>query len=106
MAMDELMALGQKVDSACVACHQPNGEGLAGVFPRPEGQRDRHRRERRAHPHRAVRQGRHRDAGLRQAAEREGARRGDHLPERNAWGNAKGDMVQPADITAAIEKGE
>ena len=26
--------------------------------------------------------------------------------ERNAWGNAKGDMVQPADITAAIEKGE
>ena len=26
--------------------------------------------------------------------------------ERNAWGNAKGDMVQPADIVAAIEKGE
>jgi cytochrome c oxidase subunit 2 len=26
--------------------------------------------------------------------------------ERNAWGNAKGDMVQPADVAAAIEKGE
>lgn len=32
--LDELMVEGEKVYlQACAACHQPNGEGLAGVFP-------------------------------------------------------------------------
>ncbi len=31
---DELMAKGQGVYNAnCAACHQPNGQGLAGAFP-------------------------------------------------------------------------
>ena len=44
---DELMAKGQGVYNAnCAACHQPNGQGLAGAFPPlagsdyPQGNRD------------------------------------------------------------------
>lgn len=34
LTLDELMAQGEKVYMAsCAACHQPNGEGLQGVFP-------------------------------------------------------------------------
>lgn len=33
-AMDELMTRGEKVyGTYCVACHQPNGQGIQGVFP-------------------------------------------------------------------------
>ena len=36
--LEELVARGDKVyQTACVACHQPNGEGLAGVFPGLKG---------------------------------------------------------------------
>jgi cytochrome c oxidase subunit 2 len=38
MSMDELMAIGQKQYMAkCAACHQPNGQGLPGVFPALKG---------------------------------------------------------------------
>lgn len=38
MSMDELMTTGKKVYLAkCAACHMPNGEGLAGVFPAIKG---------------------------------------------------------------------
>lgn len=34
LTLDELMTQGEKVYMAsCAACHQPNGEGLQGVFP-------------------------------------------------------------------------
>lgn len=38
MSMDDLMANGKKQYLAkCAACHQPNGEGLPGVFPSIKG---------------------------------------------------------------------
>ena len=106
MAMDELMALGQKVyDSACVACHQPNGEGLAGVFPGLKGSAIA-TGDPAAHIHIVLfgKAGTAMQAFGKQLSAKELA--AVITWERNAWGNAKGDMVQPADVVAAIEKGE
>ena len=39
MDMEELMTVGERVyQTACAACHMPNGEGLPGVFPGIERQ--------------------------------------------------------------------
>ncbi|RUO34124.1 cytochrome c oxidase subunit II [Aliidiomarina soli] len=39
MTMDELMTLGESVYNAqCAACHQPNGQGVPGVFPALAGE--------------------------------------------------------------------
>ncbi len=39
MSKDELMQLGQQIHmSQCAACHQPNGQGVPGVFPGLVGQ--------------------------------------------------------------------
>lgn len=106
MAMDELMALGQKVyDSACVACHQASGEGLPGVFPGLKGSAIA-TGDAAAHIHIVLfgKAGTAMQAFGKQLSAKELAAVITY--ERNAWGNAKGDMVQPADITAAIEKGE
>ncbi|QSX29963.1 cytochrome c oxidase subunit II [Shewanella cyperi] len=38
LSMDDLMAQGEQIYMArCAACHQPNGAGLAGVFPALNG---------------------------------------------------------------------
>lgn len=106
MAMDELMALGQKVyESACVACHQASGEGLAGVFPALKGSAIA-TGDPAAHIHIVLfgKAGTAMQAFGKQLGVKELAAVITY--ERNAWGNAKGDMVQPADIVAAIEKGE
>ena len=106
MSMDELMALGQEVyDRACVACHQPNGEGLAGVFPGLKGSAIA-MGEPAAHIHIVLfgKEGTAMQPFGKQLSAKELAAVITY--ERNAWGNAKGDMVQPADVAAAIEKGE
>lgn len=39
MSKEELMEMGQQVHMAyCAACHQPNGQGIPGVFPALAGQ--------------------------------------------------------------------
>ena len=55
--LDELKAQGEKVyGKTCVACHQPNGQGMPPAFPALVGRQDRHRAARRAHRHRGQRQ--------------------------------------------------
>ena len=101
MSRDELMAHGQEVyTTACVACHQPNGQGLPGAFPAlaggaiTTGPADQHIS--------IVLKGK---AGTAMAAF--GAQLSDTdiaaviTYERNSFGNSTGDMVQPADVAAA-----
>jgi cytochrome c oxidase subunit 2 len=106
MAMDALMALGQKVyESACAACHQASGEGLPGVFPGLKGSAIA-TGDPAAHLHIVLfgKAGTAMQAFGKQLGVKELAAVITY--ERNAWGNAKGDMVQPAEVAAAIEKGE
>lgn len=106
MGMDELMALGQKVyDGTCVACHQASGEGLAGVFPALKGSAIA-TGDVAAHLHIVLfgKTGTAMQAFGKQLGVKELAAVITY--ERNAWGNAKGDMVQPADVAAALGKGE
>ncbi|MCB1810430.1 MAG: cytochrome c oxidase subunit II [Candidatus Competibacteraceae bacterium] len=99
-AMDELMAKGEQVyGQHCVACHQPNGQGVPPTFPALNGG--------------AITTGpvdahidivMHGKAGTAMAAF--GAQLNDEdiaaviTYERNAWDNKVGDMVQPAAIKA------
>ena len=99
--MDELMAKGQEVYTvSCAACHQANGEGLAGVFPAIKGS--------------SVAIGPipgHVDILLNGAPGTAMQAFGAQLSntdiaavityQRNAWGNDTGDIVQPTDIEAA-----
>lgn len=98
---DELMAKGEQVyATACAACHQGNGEGLAGVFPGLKGS--------------AVALGpvsKHISVVVDGVPGTAMAAFGGQMNdvdlaavityERNAWGNNVGDMVQPSDIKAA-----
>jgi cytochrome c oxidase subunit 2 len=98
---DELMAKGEQVyATSCGACHQPNGEGLAGVFPGLKGS--------------AVATGdvtKHIEVVMKGVTGTSMAAFAAQMNdvdlaavityERNAWGNDAGDMVQPADIKAA-----
>jgi len=102
---DELMAKGQQVyGTICAACHQPNGEGIAGVFKPLKGS--------------AIATGPvadHMDrvmngkAGT--AMQAFAKQLGDDdiaavmTFERNSWGNNTGDVVQPAQIKAARKSG-
>ncbi len=100
-SLEELMARGEGVyKTNCAACHQANGEGLAGVFPGLKGS--------------AIATGDiagHIDIILNGKAGTAMAAFGGQLNdadlaavvtyERNAWGNDAGDLVQPADIKAA-----
>lgn len=106
MSMDEQMALGRQVyERACVACHQAGGEGLPGVFPALKGSAIA-TGEPAAHLHIVLfgKTGTAMQAFGKQLGVQELAAVITY--ERNAWGNAKGDQVQPADIAAAIAKGE
>lgn len=95
---DDLYARGEEVyNRACAACHQPNGEGLPGVFPGLKGQ--------------GVAIGpieAHIDVVVNGVKGTAMQAFGEQLSEvdiaavvtyeRNAWGNNMGDMTQPIDI--------
>ena len=97
----DLMAKGETVyKTNCAACHQANGQGIPGVFPALAGS--------------AIATGPvagHIDRVMNgkegTAMQAFGAQLGDAdlaaviTYERNAFGNDTGDVVQPADITAA-----
>lgn len=98
---DELMAKGEKLyATSCAACHQASGEGIPGTFPALKGG--------------AIATGpvdAHIDLVLNGKAGTAMVAFGSQLSdadlaavityERNAWGNATGDIVQPSDIKAA-----
>lgn len=98
---EELYATGEEVyQRFCVACHQPNGQGLPGVFPALVGSAiatgpvavhlDR------------VMNGRPGTAMQAFAAMLSDADIAAVVTyERNAWGNAAGDIVQPSEVRQA-----
>ena len=95
--MDELKAKGEKVYAGmCAACHQANGKGIPGTFPGLDGSKIANGPK--ADHIKMVVNGK---AGTAMAAFK-------HLSdldiaavvtyERNAWGNATGELVQPSEI--------
>jgi cytochrome c oxidase subunit II len=100
-AKDELMTKGEEVyNAACAACHMANGQGIPGAFPALDGS--------------ALATGPvadHMSIVLKGKAGSAMQAFGKQLSdaelaavityERNAWTNAVGDIVQPADIKAA-----
>lgn len=100
-AKDELMTKGEEVyNAACAACHMANGQGILGAFPALDGS--------------AIATGSiadHMDIVLKGKAGSAMQAFDEQLSdaelaavityERNAWSNAVGDIVQPADIKAA-----
>jgi cytochrome c oxidase subunit 2 len=102
---DELMTMGEKVYmTACVACHQASGEGMAPVFPALKGSAMA-TGDITAHIDMVV-NGSKKNPAM--------AAFGSQLTktqiaavvtyERNAWGNNTGDLVQPAAVDAASAK--
>ena len=99
--MDDLMARGEAVyNTNCAACHQPNGQGIPGVFPGIAGS--------------AIATGDvagHTNLVMNgktgTAMQAFGAQLSDVdlaaviTYQRNAFGNDAGDLVQPSDIAAA-----
>lgn len=105
-SMDELMAQGQKVyDSHCAVCHQVSGEGLPGAIPALKGSA-MVTTDIAAHIHIVVfgKPATAMQAFGKQLTTSELAAVITY--ERNAWGNNTGDMVQVADVAAAIGAGE
>ena len=101
LGMDELMAKGETVYNAqCAACHQANGQGIPGVFPAIAGSAIA-KGEAAGHID-IVKNGK---AGTAMQAFGEQLNAVDLAAvityQRNAFGNSTGDMVQPADVTAA-----
>lgn len=98
MSFDELMSHGEKVYLAnCAACHQPNGQGIPGVFPALKGS-VMATQDLAAHIDIVVNgksgtamQGYGKQLGLKDLA-------AIVTYERNAWGNDTGDAVQAAQI--------
>ena len=95
--MDELKAEGEKVYAAnCVACHQANGKGVPGTFAPLDGSKIATGPK--GEHINIVMNGK---TGTAMAAFK-------HLSdvqiaavvtyERNSWGNAAGDLVQPSEI--------
>ena len=98
---DDLMAKGEAVyNTNCAACHQPNGQGIPGVFPPIAGG-----------PLSTGALAGHIDVVLNGKAGTAMQAFGAQLSdvdlaavitfERNGFGNDTGDVVQPSDITAA-----
>ncbi len=96
----ELMSRGEEVyATACIACHQSNGEGIEGAFPSIAGS-----------PIATGAVEGHIDIVLNGKANTAMAAFGAQLSDadlaavvtyqRNAWGNDTGDVVQPAQISA------
>ncbi|MDO6694349.1 cytochrome c oxidase subunit II [Aliiglaciecola sp. 3_MG-2023] len=102
MSMEELMSNGEQVYMrACAACHQPNGQGLPGVFPALVGS-DMVLNDMAAHIDIVVngKTGTAMQAFGKQLTMSELAAVITY--ERNAWGNDTGDMVQAKDINAVM----
>lgn len=105
-SMEELMALGQKTyEIHCAMCHQISGEGLAGAIPALKGS-VMVTQDIAAHIHIVVfgKPATAMQAFGKQLTTSELAAVITY--ERNAWGNNTGDLVQVADVAAAIEAGE
>jgi len=103
MSKDELMVLGEKAYLAnCAACHQPNGEGLPGVFPGFKGSAialgdvSKHIDIVVNGVSGTAMQGYAKQLGLKELA-------AIITYERNAWGNNTGDAIQAAEINAAMK---
>ena len=99
-SMDELMTRGERVYSTyCVACHQANGEGLAGVFPALKDS-PMVLNDIQEHIDMVLngKTGTAMQAFATQLNDADIA--GVVTYERNAWGNSAGDFVQPSDIKA------
>lgn len=101
MTMEEAMALGESTyQSACAACHQPNGMGLPPAFPALKGSK-------------VVLEdiAKHIDIVVNGVSGTSMQAFGKQLTlkqlaavvtyERNAWGNNTGDLVQTSDVKAA-----
>lgn len=105
-SMEELMALGQKTyESHCAMCHQISGDGLPGAIPALKGSA-MVTQDVSAHIHIVVygKQATAMQAFAKQLTTSELAAVITY--ERNAWGNNTGDLVQVADVAAAIEAGD
>ncbi|WP_331351661.1 cytochrome c oxidase subunit II [Cellvibrio sp. UBA7671] len=105
-SMEELMALGEKTyESHCAMCHQISGEGLPGAIPALKGSA-MVTQDISAHIHIVVygKPATAMQAFAKQLTTSELAAVITY--ERNAWGNNTGDLVQVADVAAAIEAGE
>ncbi len=105
-SMEELMMLGQKTyETHCAMCHQISGEGLAGAIPALKGSA-MVTQDISAHIHIVVfgKPATAMQAFGKQLTTSELAAVITY--ERNAWGNNTGDLVQVADVAAAIEAGE
>ncbi len=106
MSKEELLAQGQKVyETRCAVCHQPGGEGLPGAFPALKGSA-MVTKDKPAHIHTVLfgKPGTAMQAFGKQLTAAELAAVITY--ERNAWGNDTGDLVQIADINAALSAGE
>ncbi len=100
-SLEELMAQGEKVyTAACVACHQPTGQGLPGVFPAIAGSPIATGPVE-AHIDMAM----NGKPGTAMQAFKEQLSDADLASvityQRNTFGNDTGDSVQPTDIKAA-----
>lgn len=96
--MDELMARGKGVyDKICAACHGPTGAGIPGVFPALAGSKIA-TGDKAGH----IDIVEHGKPGTAMAAYKAQLSKADLAAvityERNAFGNNKGDMVQPSEI--------
>ena len=103
MSKDELMTLGEKTYMAsCAACHQPNGQGLPGVFPGLKdspvalGDKDKHIEMVLNGVKGTAMQGFGKQLGLKELA-------AVITYERNAWGNNTGDAIQAAQVNAVMK---
>jgi cytochrome c oxidase subunit 2 len=102
MNMDELMTQGKKIyDTACVACHQPNGGGLPPMFPALKGSKIAMEKQYIPdHIDYIINGKNNMPAFGKQLTMSEIAAVVTY--ERNAWGNNTGDLVQAKDVNAII----
>ena len=104
---EQLMAVGERTYIAhCAACHQPNGEGLSGIFPALKGSAMA-LNDKAGHIGIVLngKAGTAMQAYAKQLSLKEIAAVITY--ERNAWGNNTGELVQAADVHAVMQgKGE
>lgn len=107
MSLEELMSVGERTYTAyCAACHQPNGEGLPGIFPALKGSAMA-LNDMPGHIDIVLngKAGTAMQAYAKQLSLKEIAAVITY--ERNAWGNSTGELVQAADVHAVLQgKGE